>query len=110
MKEVLFAHSFFAGEVDDLVGVGQHGTEKGAFGLEVVVREKAFNGDGGRGHPDGHEIEKVGRRRSRSPIVADGASGTIAGRKLLENLLGKRWITMNNLFNRGVPSREGRAG
>ena len=27
VKEVLFAHSFFAGEVHDLVGVGQHGAE-----------------------------------------------------------------------------------
>lgn len=60
VKEVLFAHSFFAGEVDDLVGVGQHGTEKGAFGLEVVVREKAFNGDGGGGIPTDTRLKRLG--------------------------------------------------
>lgn len=60
VKEVLFAHSFFAGEVDDLVGVGQHGTEKGPFGLEVVVREKAFNGDGGGGIPTDTRLKRLG--------------------------------------------------
>lgn len=53
MKEVLFAHPLFAGEINDMIGIGEHGAQERAFGLEIVMGKKALNGDGGGSVPAG---------------------------------------------------------
>ncbi|NBR96427.1 MAG: hypothetical protein EBT48_02305 [Verrucomicrobia bacterium] len=55
--------------------------------------------------PDEYGDESFQLQQSQVRIVADGERGTTQGKKLLEILLGKSGIKMNNLFNRGVPWR-----
>ena len=51
VEEILLPHAFFPRQIDDLVGIGEHGPEKRTFGLEVVMGGKALDRDGGRAGP-----------------------------------------------------------
>ena len=46
VEKVLLPQSLFAGEVDDVLRISQHGAEQGALGLEAMVGGKALDGDG----------------------------------------------------------------
>ena len=49
MEEILFAETLFSGDIDDVLGVGEHSAEKGAFSFEIMVNGKPVDGDrGGR--------------------------------------------------------------
>jgi hypothetical protein len=47
VKEIFFAETLFSGDIDDVFGVGEHGAEEGAFGLEIMMDGKPVDGDGG---------------------------------------------------------------
>jgi hypothetical protein len=51
MKEVLFPKPLLAGQIHHMIRVGQHGPEKRAFGLKVMMSRKALNRDRGGGIP-----------------------------------------------------------
>ena len=46
VKKVLFPEPFFPRQIHDVLGVGQHGAEQGAFGLQAVMGRKSFDRDG----------------------------------------------------------------
>ena len=51
MEEILFPHALFPSQIDDVVWIGKHGSEKGSFGFKIVMSRKALDRNGGRGIP-----------------------------------------------------------
>ena len=47
VKKIFFAKTLFSGDIDNVLGVGEHGTEEGAFSLEIMMDGKPVDGDGG---------------------------------------------------------------
>ncbi len=49
VEKIFFAQTLFSGDIDDVLGVGEHSAEKGAFSFEIMVNGKPVDGDrGGR--------------------------------------------------------------
>ena len=47
VEKILFSETLFSGDIDDVLGVGEHGAEEGAFSFEIMVDGKPVDGDGG---------------------------------------------------------------
>lgn len=47
VEKIFFAETLFSSDIDDVLGVGEHGAEEGALSLEIMVDGKSVDGDGG---------------------------------------------------------------
>ena len=110
VEKIFFAEALFAGDIDDGFGIGEHGAEKGSFGLEIMVGGQALDGDGGRGFATSPRTSGLSFGNHREVYFLWAQERAMVGKKLLKNKLRKRWIRMNNSGIRSVRYGELGAG
>lgn len=95
VKKIFFAETLFSGDIDDVFGVGEHGAEEGAFGLEIMVDGKSVDGDGGGRFATSPRTSGLSFGNHREVSFLCGVGTARVGQKLLKNKLGKGRIRVN---------------
>jgi len=80
MEEILFPHALFPSQIDDVVWIGKHGSEKGAFGFKIVMSRKALDRDGGRGIPTDARTIRLSFGNHRNIELPSGGRGQSPGK------------------------------
>jgi hypothetical protein len=95
VKKIFFAKTLFSGDIDDVLGVGEHSAEEGAFGFEIMVNGKPVDGDRGGRFATSPRTSGLGFGNHREVSFLCGVGTARVGQKLLKNKLGKGRIRVN---------------